>query len=135
MKKTASRKKAASRSKAKSRPATIDEYLAQVPEPARGTLGKVRTIILSAAPRETVETISYGIPAFKYRGSTLAWFAAFADHCSFFPTGSVIAMFRNELRAFPLSKGTVRFPIDKPLPATLVKKMVKARLAQVQKAK
>jgi uncharacterized protein YdhG (YjbR/CyaY superfamily) len=111
-------------------PKTTDEYLARVPEPARTTLSKLRAVIRSAAPRETTEAISYGMPAFKYKGS-LVWFAAFANHCSFFPgTSSLLPLFQSELKNFEISKGTIRFPVDKPLPAALVKKLVKARVAQ-----
>ncbi len=109
-------------------PMSVDEYLAGVPQPARSTLKKVRAAIRSAAPPEATETISYGIPAFKYKG-TLVWFAAFANHCSLFPTASVIAAFKNELKGFSTSKGTIHFPVNKPLPAALVKKLVKARVA------
>jgi len=108
-------------------PKTVDEYLARVQEPARSTLQKIRAAIRSAAPQEATEVISYGIPAFKHK-QVLVWYAAFADHCSFFPTASVIAAFKNELKKYPTSKGTIQFPVDKPLPAALVKKMVKARL-------
>ena len=90
--------------------------------------------IRSAVPSEATETISYGIPAFKYKG-TLVWFAAFAKHCSFFPTSSVIAAVKDDLKGLTTSKGTIQFPIDKPLPSALVKKMVKARLAQVENKK
>ena len=110
-------------------PKNVDEYLAGVPEPARSTLKKVRVAIRSAVPPEASEAISYGMPAFKYKGN-LVWYAAFANHCSFFPTPSVIEAFKNELKAFPTSKGTVQFPVDQPLPAALVRKMVKARIAQ-----
>jgi len=109
----------------------IDEYLASVPEPARGTLNKIRAAIRSAAPVETTETISYRIPAFKYKG-VLVWFAAFRDHCSLFPTAAVIEQFKNELKPYSISKGTIQFPTDKPLPSALVKKMVKARVAQIE---
>lgn len=112
-------------------PANIDEYLARVPEPARSTLNKVRAAIRSAAPSEASETISYRIPAFKYK-QVLVWFAAFADHCSFFPTAAVIEAFNNELKDFRTSKGTIQFPVDKPLPAALIKRMVKARVAQIE---
>ncbi len=71
------------------------------------------------------------MPVFKYKG-VLVWFAAFADHCSLFPTAGVIAAFKNELKAYRTSKGTIQFPVNKPLPAPLVKKMVKARLAQIE---
>lgn len=109
---------------------SVDEYLARVPEPARSTLNKIRAAIRSAAPAEATETISYGMPAFKYNG-VLVWFAAFSDHCSLFPTAAVIESFKSELKGFTTSKGTIHFPTDKPLPAALVKKMVKARVAQI----
>ena len=116
--------------KAKPRvPKTVDEYLAGVPEPARSTLKKIRATILSAVPAEATEAISYRIPAFVYKG-LLMWYAAFADHCSLFPGSSVIVAFKNELKGYSVSKGTIRFPVDKPLPAALVKKLVKARLAE-----
>jgi uncharacterized protein YdhG (YjbR/CyaY superfamily) len=111
-------------------PKNIAEYLADVPEPARSTLQKIRTSIRSAVPPEATEAISYRIPTFKYKGSLVA-FAAFSHHCSFFPMSyAVIGAFKNELKAFEVSKGTIRFPVDKPLPAALVKKMVKARIAE-----
>jgi uncharacterized protein YdhG (YjbR/CyaY superfamily) len=69
------------------------------------------------------------MPTFKYKGSLL-WFAAFSNHCSLFPGSSVMEAFKNELKGFHTSKGTIRFPVDKPLPAALVKKLVKARIAQ-----
>ena len=115
-------------------PKTVDEYLAGVPEPARSTLNKIRAAIQSAVPPEATETISYRIPAFKYKG-VLVWFAAFRDHCSFFPTASVIDAFKNELKGYSISKGTIQFPTDKPLPAALVKKMVKVRVAQNESKK
>lgn len=110
---------------------TVDEYLAAVAEPARSTLNKVRAAIRSVVPAETTEVISYRIPAFKYKGM-LVWYAAFSDHCSLFPTASVIAKFEEELKPFRTSKGTIHFPVDKPLPAALVKKMVKARLEEME---
>jgi uncharacterized protein YdhG (YjbR/CyaY superfamily) len=107
-----------------------DEYLAAVPEPARSTLIKIRAAIWSVVPPEATETISYGIPAFKYKG-TLVWFAAFKKHCSFFPMNSLVsAEFKNELKNLHVSKGTLRFPLDKPLSAALVKELVRARIAQ-----
>jgi len=108
----------------------MDEYLAHVPEPARTTLNKVRAAIWSVVPAETTEGISYGIPTFKYKGGLVA-FAAFKNHCSFFPMGSsVLDAFEKELKGFRVSKGTLHFPLDKPLPATLVKKIVRARIAE-----
>jgi uncharacterized protein YdhG (YjbR/CyaY superfamily) len=120
--------------KSKGAPKNIDEYLAGVPEPARGTLNKIRAAIRSAAPPEATETISYRIPAFKHKG-VLVWFAAFSDHCSLFPTASVIEAFKSELKGFTISKGTIQFPIDKPLPSALIRKMVKLRVAQVESKK
>lgn len=116
-------------------PRNVDEYLAGVPEPARGTLNKVRAAIRSAAPPEATEAITYRIPTFKYNGSLVA-FAAFSNHCSLFPMSlAVMDAFKNELKGFYTSKGTIRFPIDKPLPAALVKKLVKARLAEKERKK
>jgi uncharacterized protein YdhG (YjbR/CyaY superfamily) len=123
-----------SAARANAAPKNVDEYLAAVPEPARSTLNKVRAAIRSAVPREATETISYRIPALNYKG-VLVWFAAFSNHCSFFPTASVIEAFKNELKGFSISKGTIHFPTDKPLPAALVKKMVRMRVAQNESKK
>ncbi len=111
-----------------------DEYLAAVPEPARSTLNKIRAVIRSVAPPEATEAISYGMPPFKYKG-VLVWFAAFSNHCSLFPGASVIEAFKHELRNFQTSKGTIHFPVDKPLSAALVKKLVKARIAENERKK
>lgn len=114
-------------------PKTVDEYLAGLPEPARSTLERTRAVIRSVVPAETTEVISYGIPMFKYKGM-LVGYAAFKSHCSLFPTGSgVIKKFEKELKDFPTSKGTIRFPVDKPLPAALLKKIVKTRVAENDK--
>jgi uncharacterized protein YdhG (YjbR/CyaY superfamily) len=110
-------------------PRNVGEYFAAVPEPARSTLHEMRATIRSAMPPGATETISYRIPAFKYNGSLL-WYAAFSDHCSLFPTAAVIAAFKKELKGFTTSKGTIHFPVDKPLPTTLLRKLVKARVAQ-----
>lgn len=107
---------------------SVDEYLARVPEPARGSLKKIRAVIRSVVPPEATEVISYGMPSFKFKG-WLVGYAAFGSHCSFFP-GALPKEFANELKRFPTSKGTIRFPVNKPLPAPLVKKLVKARIAQ-----
>ncbi|MGO8815651.1 MAG: iron chaperone [Terriglobia bacterium] len=123
-----------SSAKGKGGPTTVDEYLASVPEPARGTLNQIRAAIRSAVPAEATETLSYRIPAFKYKG-VLVWFAAFRNHCSFFPTAKVIDAFKDELNGYSLSKGTIQFPTDKPLPAALVRKMVRMRVAQVESKK
>jgi uncharacterized protein YdhG (YjbR/CyaY superfamily) len=123
-----------SNAKAKGAPKSVDEYIAGVPEPARSTLIKMRAAIRSALPSEAAETISYQIPAFKHQG-VLVWFAAFSNHCSLFPTASVIEVFKSELKGFSTSKGTIHFPTDKPLPTALVKKLVKARVAQNESKK
>jgi uncharacterized protein YdhG (YjbR/CyaY superfamily) len=115
-------------------PKNIDAYLARVSEPAHTTLQKVRAAIRSALPQAATETISYNIPAFKH-GEVIIWFAAFANHCSIFPTGRIIEQFKDDLESFTISKGTVQFPIDKPFPAPLLKKMIKARLAQIASKK
>lgn len=114
-------------------PKTVQEYLARVPEPARSTLNKMRAIIRTVVPRETTEVLSYGIPTFRYKKMLVA-LAAFKDHCSFFPLGSsALDPFAEELKSYRVSKGTLHFPVDKPMPAALVKKLVKARLAQNEK--
>jgi uncharacterized protein YdhG (YjbR/CyaY superfamily) len=111
-------------------PSTVDEYLAAVPEPARGTLVKIRAMIRSAAPAEATESITYRMPVFRYKGALLG-FAAFPKHCGLYPMSlAVMARFRDELAEYSTSKGTIRFPVDKPLPAALVKKLVKARVAE-----
>ncbi len=114
---------------------TVDEYLAGVPEPARSTLEKIRATIRSVVPAEATEAISYGMPAFRYKGA-LVGYAAFKDHCSFFPMNSaLIVEFAEELKGYSTAKGTIRFPSDRPLPAALVKKMVKARVADNDRTK
>ncbi len=127
--------KRSSVAKSNGAPKNVDEYLAGVPEPARSTLIKVRAAIRSAVPAEATEAISYQMPAFKYKGRQLLWFAAFSNHCSLFPTASVIEAIKNELKGFSISKGTIQFPVDKPLPAALLKKMVKLRIAQDKRKK
>lgn len=108
----------------------VDEYLAAVPEPARSTLNKVRAMIRAAVPAGATEGIGYGIPTFRYEGALVAY-GAFKKHCSFFPmSGRVIETLKDELEGFHTSKGTLQFPLDKPLRASLVKKMVKLRIAE-----
>src|SRR5690349_1031835 len=109
---------------------TVDEYLSGLPEPARSTLTHVRTVIRSVVPKETTEVISYRIPMFKYKGM-LVGYAAFAKHCSLFPTGSgVIEKFAKDLKSYRTSRGTIQFPSDKPLPDALLKKIVKQRVKE-----
>jgi uncharacterized protein YdhG (YjbR/CyaY superfamily) len=118
-----------------SQAAEVDAYLAKVPEPARTTLEKLRATIRSVVPPETTEALSYGMPAFHYKGALVAY-AAFKKHCSFFPMqASLIDEMKDELGNYRTSKGTLQFPPDKPLPATLVKKMVNARIADNERKK
>lgn len=109
---------------------SVAAYLAKVPKGSRTAFDQLRTAIRSAVPRDAVETISYRIPAFKHE-VVLVWFAAFANHCSLFPTASVIAKFKTELKDYATSKGTIHFPLDKPVPVALVKRIVEARVAEV----
>lgn len=108
----------------------VESYLARCPEPHRTTLEKMRAMIGSVVPKEATEKISYGMPSLQYKGGLVAY-AAFKGHCSFFPmSGRLVEEFADELKVYKTSKGTIQFPADKPLPAALVKKMVKARIAQ-----
>jgi uncharacterized protein YdhG (YjbR/CyaY superfamily) len=124
-------KSTASAGKPKKTPKKFDEYCTTVPQPALVTLKKLRAAIRSALPPEATEVISYRIPAFKQK-RVLLWYAAFSKHCSLFPTAAVIEEFQPDLKGFSTSKGTVHFPLDKPLPTALIRKMVKARVAQQQ---
>ena len=111
---------------------SVDDYLANLPEDARATLEKIRKAIKTAAPQAS-EGISYQMPMYKHHGM-LVGFAAFKNHCSIFPGPKAIATSKDELKAYETSKGTIRFPIGKPLPATLVKKIVKTCVAQNERA-
>jgi uncharacterized protein YdhG (YjbR/CyaY superfamily) len=109
---------------------TFDGYFAAAPESALTVLRKMRDVIRSVVPKTTTETISYGIPTFKYKGSLVA-IGAFKEHCSLFPMGSsALLPFKDELKDYQITKGTLRFPLDKPLPTAIIKKIVKARIAQ-----
>lgn len=110
-------------------PRTVEEYLAAVPEPQLSTLKKVRAVIQSALPESATECISYRIPCVKYKGMLLGY-AAFSDHCSLFGmSGTLLGPLKEDLKKYSTSKGTIRFAVDKPLPATLIKKLVKAAVA------
>ena len=114
----------------KQKPATIDEYLASVSPDKRALLQTLREAIHAAAPN-TEECISYGIPAFRLNGRSLVFLGAWANHCSFYPGSSTtLKKFRGDLKGFQITKGTIRFSPDNPLPITLVKKLVKARMAE-----
>jgi uncharacterized protein YdhG (YjbR/CyaY superfamily) len=111
------------------KPGSVDEYLASLPDDKRTALEKLRKTIRSAAPMAT-EKISYGMPAFHHRGN-LVYYAAFKDHCSLFPgSKKVLADHADELAGFETTKGTIHFTVDEPLPAALIKKIVKERIAE-----
>src|SRR5512141_2383550 len=97
----------------------IDEYIRTFPPDIQVILQKIRQTIKTAAP-EAVETISYQMPAFKLNGKSLVYFAAFKNHIGFYPLPSGIKSFEKELTGYPRSKGTVQFPLDKPIPYALV---------------
>ena len=110
-------------------PRDVDDYLSRVPEVSRAALEKLRRTIKAIVP-DAVEVISYQIPTFKYQGRMLVSYAAFQEHCSFFPGPRPIEAHQNELKSYHTSKGTIRFPTSKPLPAALVKKLVKTRIEE-----
>jgi uncharacterized protein YdhG (YjbR/CyaY superfamily) len=115
------------------KPKTIDEYLATVNDDQRAALEKLRKTIKSAAPKAE-ECISYQLAAFRLDGRPLVAFGATASHCAFYPmSGSTVAAYKDELECYQTSKGTIRFQPSKPLPTALVKKLVKARIAEVGK--
>ena len=108
---------------------TIDEYLQALSVEKRAALQHLRRAIKAAAP-SAEECISYGIPAFRVDGRVLVHIGAAAKHCAFYPGAYPIEAHAKDLAAYDTSKGTIRFPADRPLPAALVRKLVKARLAQ-----
>jgi uncharacterized protein YdhG (YjbR/CyaY superfamily) len=107
---------------------TVDEYIATFPRNVQGILQKLRQVIKDAAP-EAEEAISYQIPTFKLNGN-LVWFAAFKNHIGFYPRASAIEAFKAKLSLCDISKGTIRFPLDKPIPFDLIKKIVKYRVKE-----
>src|ERR1043165_5202765 len=111
----------------------VDHYLSKVGGDKRAALAKLRKEINAAAP-EAEECISYGVPGFRLDGRFLCSYAASAKHCAFYP-GSIVQQFKKELKDYDTAKGTIRFSSDAPLPAALVRKIVKARIAQRTKLK
>lgn len=128
--KGAQKAKTVKRAKRKSAPKNVDEYIAQAPEAARSALTEIRAAIRSVVPPESEEILSYRIPAFKHN-KVLVWYAAFSDHCSLFPTAAVIEEFKNELKGFNTSKGTIHFSLGKPMPTALIKNILRARMGKV----
>lgn len=113
------------------KPKTVDEYLERVPEPARTTLEKVRATLKAASPKDATEGIGYQMPAIRCNGRFIFYYAAFKNHCSLFPSSArVLEQFKEELKGYDVDKGTIRFSPDKPPPAALIKKLMKARLAE-----
>lgn len=107
---------------------TIDEFIASYPADVQAVLQKIRTTIQKAAPKAK-ETINYGIPTFTLEGN-LVHFSAFKAHIGFYPTPSGIEKFKQELSAYELAKGSVKFPLDKPIPYALITKVVKFRVKE-----
>jgi uncharacterized protein YdhG (YjbR/CyaY superfamily) len=108
----------------------VDEYLRGVEEPKRSTLQALRDAILEVVP-DAEQVISYRVPAFRVRGKTVAGFAAFKDHLSYLPfSGSVLGKLGNELRGYTMTKSALHFPTDRPLPKTLVKRLIAVRLEE-----
>lgn len=108
----------------------IDQYLADLEEPKRSTLERLRQSILTVVP-EAEEGISYQVPAFRMNGKVIAGFAAFKDHLSYLPhSGSVFPALRDEVASYKTSKGALQFPVDAPLPDLLVEQLIRVRMAQ-----
>jgi len=113
--------------------AEVDEYLLRLEEPKRSTLQTLRRTILEIVP-EAEQVISYGMPAFRVRGTTVAGIAAFKTHLSYLPfSGSVLGQLSDELRGYKMTKSSLHFPVDRPLPKTLVKKLIAVRLVDADR--
>lgn len=108
---------------------SIDEYIAGFPPATRAVLEEVRALIRAAAPDAT-ETISYAIPTFDLRGRHLVHFAGYAKHIGFYPVPSGMEAFKEELASYKQGKGSVQFPLDRPLPADLIRRIVEFRVAE-----
>ena len=110
---------------------TVDEYIEGQPEPQRTTLRELRSTLRRILP-EAEEKMSYGVPAFTLGGKAIAGYAGLARHCSYFPhSGAVLPELDDELAGYDWSKGTLRFPVDQPLPEALVRRLVEVRRSHV----
>src|SRR5262245_27699279 len=115
----------------KSKPLTIDEYFAPLSADQRAALQKLRKAVKAAAPNAE-ECINYGLAAFRLNGKSIAGLSASANHLSYYPmSGSITKTLAEDLEGYDTTKGAIRFPVNKPLPATLVRKLVKARLVEI----
>jgi uncharacterized protein YdhG (YjbR/CyaY superfamily) len=110
----------------------IDDYLSNVPEPHKSELERIRQIVKQVVP-EAQETISYGMPAFKYKNKPLIYFAAFKNHMSIFPTSGPTEELKDKLKSYKTSKGTIQFTVDKPLPESLITDILLIRQAIISK--
>lgn len=111
---------------------TIDTYLQDVPQPQQTELQRIREFIKQTVP-SAEETISYGMPTFKYKGKSLIHFAAFKDHLSIFPTSAPIAELKEQLADFATAKGTIHFTVEKPVPDNVIKQLLEVRIADIDK--
>jgi uncharacterized protein YdhG (YjbR/CyaY superfamily) len=112
--------------------ADVDAYLRGLEEPKRGTLQTLRSTILEVLP-DAEQVISYGMPAFRVGGKTVAGFAAFKAHLSYLPfSGSVLSQLADELKGYTMTKSALHFPVDEPLPKALVEKLIAARVAEAK---
>lgn len=112
----------------------VSDFLSRIPEPKRSTLEQLRKYILEILP-ESEEVISYGFPGYKLDGKVICGFDAFKNHCSYFPHSSlVVPELEQELIGYKTSKGAIQFPVDKPLPKSLVKKLIETRLRLLRQA-
>ena len=111
----------------------VDEYLREIEEPKRSTLEALRRSILEVVP-DAEQVIAYGVPAFRARGETVAGFGAFQNHLSYLPfSGSVLSQLADELQGYAMTKSALHFPVDRPLPKALVKKLISVRLAETSR--
>ena len=113
---------------------TIDEYIEENPVDVQKILKNIKNVIIEAVP-EAEETISYQMPSFKFRGKPLVYFAAFKSHIGACPTPSGMDEFREELKNYKQGKGSIQFPLDKPIPYELIKKIVKNRAEKIKESK
>ena len=112
----------------------VDEYLRGLDEPKRSALQALRRTILEIVP-DAEQVISYRVPAFRVSGKTVAGFAAFKDHLSYLPfSGSILGQLADELKGYPMTKGSLHFPIDRPLPKSVVRNLIAVRLAELRQA-